>query len=54
MAQKRLFEDLADIDESTGVANVQFGIKTLSLEKVQKGADYYDGVASDGTKSTCL
>ena len=53
--QKRLFEDLVDIDDTTGVADVQFGITTLSpLKKSRKGADYYEGVASDGTKITRL
>lgn len=53
--QKRLFEDLSEIDDTTGVADVQFGIESLSpLKKSRKGADYYDGMVSDGTKSTRL
>ena len=55
MAKKRLFEDLSKIDEVTGVADVQFGIETLSpVKKSKKGSDYYDGIASDGTRSVRL
>ena len=46
--KKRLFEDLLKIDEVTGVADVQFGIETLSpVKKSKKGNDYYDCIASD-------
>uniref|UniRef100_A0A1X7VL29 Uncharacterized protein n=1 Tax=Amphimedon queenslandica TaxID=400682 RepID=A0A1X7VL29_AMPQE len=55
MAQKRLFADVADLDDNTEVADVQFGIKTLSpLKKSKKGTDYYNGDACDDTKSTYL
>ena len=34
--QKRLFEDLSEIDDTAGVADVQFGIESITSEKVKK------------------
>ena len=54
MAKKWLFEDLSKIDKVTGVADVQLKIKTSPVKKSKKESNYYDGIASDGTRSVRL